>query len=677
MQDTFIRRNREPILISGHVNFNNPNNPSPLDQGFGGRLRYELRDPQGGELLLDVEQPLSDATIPLVFNYLLDIPPSYNTRLILGEVILEVASGDQDTPSHEVELIPLASQTFSITAGLNELMTAVKTIPSAPGMPGSFLEEEEERNLEIKLDFLNLTAKPPETTPLEPKSGPALPPLLRTSGKPQKPKPKSLQLPNFSSPPPQSLLGQSANFFSLPASPEQGSQVEEEEEQDDDLLESLSIPPSLKRAKSAPTPEDSETPTPSPEAAPTSLITPPPDLEASDGRVDEEQAQGEETDTEETHLALDIPSEYVTDAPENVLEEVSEEKKVVDQAFQSLRLKDRFWQHVSSLAEEEEVDEELATWLQTQPPTLENPTLPAPTEEEATDLDTTTQRLAEKAEVTEEVAAEIRQREAENLVLDDVTFFEKMNSEAELLQHLAAETQRQHFPTPEDQASPLLAQPEVETPWLQQEIVVDEEEEDNFPPSLPSVKHDTSGLPYPAELQSVQWRQQQGFISQAESGALAGADLPELERSEEENTSVELPIAHPLLQVAQPFGDTSLREVVPTPRLEIPPGELTAGELVLVRVKLPARVGSVYVKLWVQDLETRQLLDGPRAFVDFERNGAGELETMTQLVIPLGSLAIRFEAIAIDVATQRESHKAIADRAVIPPDFHRNEILNH
>ncbi|MFP4009470.1 MAG: hypothetical protein ACLFV6_15925, partial [Spirulinaceae cyanobacterium] len=108
---------------------------------------------------------------------------------------------------------------------------------------------------------------------------------------------------------------------------------------------------------------------------------------------------------------------------------------------------------------------------------------------------------------------------------------------------------------------------------------------------------------------------------------------------------------------------------IPIPILTVTEGELIAGEPVLIRVKLPPQSGAIYVKLWVIDCETRHLLDGPRALVDFSALPTGELETMTQLQVPLGSRSIRFEAIAIDIATQRESRKATADRSAIPPDL--------
>lgn len=158
----------------------------------------------------------------------------------------------------------------------------------------------------------------------------------------------------------------------------------------------------------------------------------------------------------------------------------------------------------------------------------------------------------------------------------------------------------------------------------EQEIVVEDGLRENI--SAPLTGLNTSGLPYPKEL------------------------LP---------SSTQPPSLSP----------EQLARVIPVPTLTVTKGELTAGKNVFVRVKLPSGLDDVYVKLWVLDCQTRHLLDGPRNLVDFTPNRYGERETITQVNVPLGSLEIRFEAIAVDRETQQESYKATVNRAVIPPDL--------
>ena len=120
--------------------------------------------------------------------------------------------------------------------------------------------------------------------------------------------------------------------------------------------------------------------------------------------------------------------------------------------------------------------------------------------------------------------------------------------------------------------------------------------------------------------------------------------------------------------VAESVPETSVKDI-PTPVLMVSEGELEAGKPAFVRVKLPSDADSIYVRIWMQDRQTRYLLDQPRNLVQFTRNSQGELEALTQITVPLGSSQIHFEAIAIDMETQRESHKAMVDRVVIPADL--------
>lgn len=108
---------------------------------------------------------------------------------------------------------------------------------------------------------------------------------------------------------------------------------------------------------------------------------------------------------------------------------------------------------------------------------------------------------------------------------------------------------------------------------------------------------------------------------------------------------------------------------VPMPTLEIMTGDLVAGQPIRIRVKLPDLLPRIFVKLWVNDRQSRSLLDGPRWIVDFLPNGLGELEGMTQLTVPFGSVEIQVEAIAVEMQTQRESRKVGVERAIIPPDL--------
>lgn len=108
-------------------------------------------------------------------------------------------------------------------------------------------------------------------------------------------------------------------------------------------------------------------------------------------------------------------------------------------------------------------------------------------------------------------------------------------------------------------------------------------------------------------------------------------------------------------------------EIVPVPDLVLPDEELVMGQPITVHVTLPDPSMPLYVKLWIKDRQTRSLIDGPRWLVEFALNQSlGVLEASTQLMVPLGSLEVSFEAIAINMQTKSESYKATVNRSVMP-----------
>ena len=112
-----------------------------------------------------------------------------------------------------------------------------------------------------------------------------------------------------------------------------------------------------------------------------------------------------------------------------------------------------------------------------------------------------------------------------------------------------------------------------------------------------------------------------------------------------------------------------MMESLPTPQLYLSEGELVAGTSVMVRVKLPEVSSSVVVKLWVEDYQTRSLLDRPHILPDLRSNAWGEWETAIYLKIPFGCLEIRLSAIALHQTTQQESDKFTIIKTVIPPNL--------
>jgi len=548
-QDQFTWRRGEPLLLSGHIDALHPGQPNPLKSGFAGAIRYELRDPQGGEILIAVEQPLQDATTPLVFNYLLEIPRDYQTQLILGEISLAIqVDGDA---TEVAEPVKVASQTFTIAADVSDLLDFMRQHP----MP----EPEPPRSLDLPDPHKYAASRlpesdnaPEETTPTPQTRTPPLPPRLTAQSKRRSrsvPEGLSLELPQFSAPPPPGSV-------SLPELP----------------LDKV-VPPEPALA-----------------AAASEASVPPERGTNSDRLVEPDPAAATPDPAESTELGSsaeygDRPT-LTSETPEPELEAADRE---LDNRFSALRTQERFWERVNSLAGDREFAADEPGLLDPPPDPETAPAAPQPD---------------------------------------------------------AAET----APAPEA--------------WAEQEIVVDDDDDEGeLALALPLERlqqHDSSGLPYPEALSQAA----------AQTSVPAAPPRPALPDSSERDPEPALPAQRrtPRRRLRpQPPPDLT----VPAPELAIAAGELEAGALTLVRVKLKTSPGTVYVKLWVVDVETRQLLDGPRAFVDFETNREGELETMTQLIVPMGSMAVRFEAIAIDVKSRRESHKTVIERAVFPSKLYK------
>jgi hypothetical protein len=105
---------------------------------------------------------------------------------------------------------------------------------------------------------------------------------------------------------------------------------------------------------------------------------------------------------------------------------------------------------------------------------------------------------------------------------------------------------------------------------------------------------------------------------------------------------------------------------IPSPELIVPPGHLTAGRSILVRARLPELSARIYIKLWIYDRQNQALLDGPRWLTDFLPIGDGNVEGMVNLTVPYGGLDVQFEAIAVEVETDRESYKTAIERRIVP-----------
>ncbi|NEQ48616.1 MAG: hypothetical protein F6K11_00575 [Leptolyngbya sp. SIO3F4] len=119
---------------------------------------------------------------------------------------------------------------------------------------------------------------------------------------------------------------------------------------------------------------------------------------------------------------------------------------------------------------------------------------------------------------------------------------------------------------------------------------------------------------------------------------------------------------------SQPTNDdTEPLQVLP-PTLDVPMKELVAGEWIAIKVRLPVANYHPYVKVWMNDLQTRTVIEAPRMLMQFTPNDFNELETLMRVQVPIGCLELQIAAIAVDMSTLQESRKVVQNRRVMPPD---------
>ncbi|MDJ1172902.1 hypothetical protein [Roseofilum capinflatum] len=108
---------------------------------------------------------------------------------------------------------------------------------------------------------------------------------------------------------------------------------------------------------------------------------------------------------------------------------------------------------------------------------------------------------------------------------------------------------------------------------------------------------------------------------------------------------------------------------VPMPILEAPERDWIAEEVIPIKATLATRSANIHIKYWLVDAQTRTLLEEPRWLVDLVPEGYDRRSILFNFSVPKGAMEIQVEAIAVELLTQRESHKTSFRRLIIPPNL--------
>ncbi|MEH2174745.1 hypothetical protein [Nostoc sp.] len=698
-QDNYIARWGQALIINGYIEFQEKTNLDWDETSSSKSLRaleveIELRSPKNLKILTKVRQPLSDKELPFTINTSIDIPADCESKLILADISLYGKFADAG------EVMPLATQSFTITADVTELLAitaAAKSSTSLNDLIGTsdssaaFTETETPVRLDLKLLNLVKTPKTDQSQIVNPSPSTPLPPQinlqvlreanLRTS----KLKNSSISLPQLPKLPPiQSDANIPSDVVAEPQTPEE--LVEKDANIATINLEQLVIKqrrmpiiettlPYLKRLQASP--DDAEEKVEnnvSPDALEVKAAEDLPKLDATvaedenipelvvgDAQFQEESVSEVEAPQnaqfqEESVAEVEAPQnsqfqeESVAEviAPQNAqFQEESIAEVVAPQNAQLITTGNlysspllRKWMQSQGYSLPESINDlqpqDYNNYVPPQqiplPPSAENANfdvnLPL-------DLDANTgNNLSEGWSSSQLLLAEMRKgqetwEEVEGLAPELENFGEDIDTAQEMELGIGENTEIEK----------LLEEPTISSALLTQ-----------VPPPPPPIKMNIASA----------WLAQEIVVDDTDT-ELEG-DAKESDTFEEK----EQPLLYsssslPLIAAAT--------EPLPTPHLYVPEGELIAGKSVIVRVVLPEVPMQVVVKLWLEDYQTRYLLDGPHLLTNLLPNASGALEVMTQLNIPFGCLEIRLGAIALDLTTQQESHKVTIVRTVIPPDL--------
>ncbi|MBW4686809.1 MAG: hypothetical protein KME40_17315 [Komarekiella atlantica HA4396-MV6] len=630
-QETYVARWGQALTINGHVELKEE---TDLDLAetlsvkslCALELGIELRSPLESEILSQVRQSLPDQVLPFTINTSIDVPVDCESKLILADICLYGGLTDLG------EVIRLASQFFTITADVTELLAmTVVAKPSTPKVsessalsvpPTAFTEPESSVSLDLELFNLVKAAKTEQSQIFNPSPNKPLPPrinprvlreaALRASILKNSATEHSPQLPKL----PSSQTTAMTSALTVTALVTELSTQEEPVEQHTPMA-AINLEQLVIRHRRVPMLNPTFPYLRRLKALPDSREEVKNNVpDALEFQVAEDFSQLDTTVAEDKNTP-----ELVTDNIQfqNESVEVSEvsapssaeflDESIADVTFSSAESITAVNSHSSPL---------IKKWMQSQGYSPESINLEyqdddnyVPAQETLVSLSSETVtvdvNLSLNLDTETQTKADTNLVEVEEMETQGYAETENVSEESSFLQH----------PLPQLPPSSLI---KTISAWLAQEIVIDDTYNE-----------------LPADVISNQ-------LSEQEAQPL-------------------LNLSHSLPMIA------AIIEPLPIPQLYVPGGELIAGKSITVRVEMPDVHPQVVVKLWVEDYQTRWLLDGPHLLTNLLPNSWGGLEVITQLNIPFGCLEIRLEAIALDMVTQQESHKVTIVRTVIPPDL--------
>ena len=309
-QQAYLAQQNQPMTIMGQVSALSEQRQEDISE-----LWICLQDPLSAAVIMEAHRPLSLARLPADFKVQIQLPAEVTARLILGEVSLRAAAIAADSQT------VLASTAFTITTGIDRQLEAIANQAASTFEAVSEFSTAatpppiEQNGSHTGSDFVSIPALDPAQKPINPAIGVVLPPETDGNLSPSHPQP---ELPDFAahrsaaeSIPPKSrsfIVSQPAQFV--------GTSIENDDLEADEIAAVL---------------EDIDQ-----------------DLRLEDSNLDAfEPPEIDLSDDQPADADFGLPT---TTPPQK--NKSSQHRAKAHVAFQSLKLKDHFWQRLSALTHE-------------------------------------------------------------------------------------------------------------------------------------------------------------------------------------------------------------------------------------------------------------------------------------------------------------------------------------
>ncbi|MEO0768080.1 MAG: hypothetical protein AAFY72_01390, partial [Cyanobacteria bacterium J06649_4] len=642
-QQAFLAQPNQPMTITGQVQALLSLSPAES----ASQLWLRLQNPETAQVIMEAHRPLSLARLPADFKVKIQLPSNVKTRVVLGEVSLRTPETALDGPARV-----LSSTAFTITAGIAQLLDDL-----ANQEVGAFEEEvsvysaagESSKNSSSVSAEVAAVAVPslnPTHKPVAPAVGVVLPPQLdrplsedssygiaaKTAEQPELPTFQNgnavAESNGLNSNGSQAAIDSRMNEgngtgplivsdgpgdlepMPEPMANSQGTVSSQMGSQVSSRAPMVSQPAQFMGTSI----EDDDLETDQIAALLEDIDS---DLGADASDVSTLEPPGVEgilplpkPKTPDEHPAPIPPATTPSGKPNNQFHRKNTRHQEANLAFKSLKLKDHFWNRLSNLTHESHKEaSELAANMKaagvSPQQSVSNPLTPL-----------TPQDLQENSEV---------------VIYDDP---------APAPQRPAERLRNQTRRLPSNSAQPATPQGSTNQGLSAQGVPPQNSTSDIPVPPVPT----QSAVPQSVASQSLP---SQPFPTQS-ARSLSNSSL----------SSNSLPSSP-----AIPPED--LPEMA-LPVITVPIGDLVAGSTITVIVRTRPSPYKPFIKLWMVDRQSRTLVGEPQLLTNLRPDALGDLETSAEMRVPMGCLDVQIAAIAVDMATQQESNKAIVNRHVIP-----------